>query len=245
MKVSDQAVSSQIQLKTLRASLNDSPALADSVRRIKRWQSSRLAKTYPDLMGNPGTAQAARFFLDDLYGDHDLSDRDQALERVLPKVGKILPSAAMQVVLVAIELDLLSEQMDHRLAEALLDAGVENDALLTESLYAEYFVAETKQSDRLKQLELLNQVGQSLCKLVKVPLMGWILKKVEKPAVSAGLGALHRFVVNGFDAFASLDDAKNFLSTIEQRERYFLEKLYSGERMPYQSFIKSLKTHSI
>ncbi len=218
----------------MRNHIATTPALKDSLSRLKRWQHVRLASTHADLLADPATARAARFFLDDLYGDYDLTDRDHAVERVIPKAAKVLPKAAMEVVADAIELDYLAERLDQEMAKSLLEAGVDRDGLLTEALYCEHFATATTLEDRLRQLELLEDIGRALSRLVKVPMMSWVLKVIAKPARAAGLGALHTFVVSGFDAFASLEDPAQFLQIIDLRERALIEQIFKGHRSPYQ-----------
>ncbi len=44
---------------------------------LRRWQSARLARTYADLLQNARYRPAAEFFLDELYGNGDLGQRDR------------------------------------------------------------------------------------------------------------------------------------------------------------------------
>ena len=53
------------------------PALADSVREIKRFQHTRFEQSYADLLAQPRYAKSARFFLEELYGPADFTARDR------------------------------------------------------------------------------------------------------------------------------------------------------------------------
>ena len=53
--------------------------LGASVLGVKRFQARRFTGTYADLLTSGGYAQAARFFLDELYSDRDFAERDQSL----------------------------------------------------------------------------------------------------------------------------------------------------------------------
>ena len=44
--------------------------------RLRRWQSTRLARTHADVLHNPRYRPAAEFFLDELYGDRDFRQRE-------------------------------------------------------------------------------------------------------------------------------------------------------------------------
>ncbi len=55
--------------------------LAARVTVVKDYQHRRFAKTYADLLQHPRFTKAAAFFLDDLYGPHDFSERDAQFAR--------------------------------------------------------------------------------------------------------------------------------------------------------------------
>ena len=86
---------------------------------LKAWQAQRLARTYADLVGQPRYAAATRFFLEDLYGPKDFSARDGELLRIVPVMERLLPDSALETAALAIELEALSERLDHALARAL------------------------------------------------------------------------------------------------------------------------------
>lgn len=70
--------------KALRAGANADPRMAQDRLRLRAWQSDRLAATYRDLLDSERYRAAARFFLTDLYGPKDFSERDHEVERILP-----------------------------------------------------------------------------------------------------------------------------------------------------------------
>jgi hypothetical protein len=56
---------------------------------------------------------------------------------------------------------------------------------------------------------------------------------MRDPASGAGLGALQRFLENGFDTFATIakrrGGAERFLQTIQEREQRLLELLFEAD----------------
>ena len=89
---------------------------------LKRWQRLRLAATFADLAAEPRHAAATRFFLDDLYGEHDASWRDRDVARMLPTLRAWLPAGMLVTVADALELDLVSHRLDLAVTHALPQA---------------------------------------------------------------------------------------------------------------------------
>ncbi|HNJ51512.1 MAG TPA: hypothetical protein PK827_12850, partial [Accumulibacter sp.] len=75
--------------KALRELANVAPLAADHRLRLRAWQAARLARTHTDLLSSRRYAQAAQFFLSDLYGPKDFSSRDEEVERILPLLIKM------------------------------------------------------------------------------------------------------------------------------------------------------------
>ena len=65
--------------------------LAARVAAIKHYQHRRFSLTYSDLLASSRFGPAARFFLDDLYGPHDFSQRDEQFARVVPGLVRLFP----------------------------------------------------------------------------------------------------------------------------------------------------------
>lgn len=176
---------------------------------VKRWQATRLAATHADLLGSARYADAARFFLDDLYGAKDFSRRDAELARVIPTLARALPDAALATLADAVELDAMSERMDEALA---LRLRRDDPGRIDEAKYAAAYRA----------------IGRSLDRLVRHPLIGTLLAAMGGPARLAGLAAMHEFLLRGFRVFQGIGGASEFLARIDVRERAILESLYSG-----------------
>ena len=55
-----------------------------------------------------------------------------------------------------------------------------------------------------------------------------LFKMMRAPASAAGLSALQHFLETGFDAFAQMGSADEFLQRIEQRESEWLRLLFDA-----------------
>lgn len=189
---------------------------------VKAWQAERLARTYADLASQPRYRAATAFFLEDLYGPKDFSARDGELLRIVPVMERVLPASAVQTASLAIELEALSEALDHALAAAL------GPGPLDEASYGEAYRKSAPREERLRQIDLIEEVGLRLDALVKKPFVAGTLKLMRKPAHLAGLGDLQDFLEAGFAAFRTMDGSAEFLAALRERETAILNRLFSG-----------------
>ena len=65
---------------------------------LQSWQAQRLQRSFAGFLGDPVRRPAAQFFLTDLYGEHDFSQRDADIARVIPMMQKLLPAALLKTV---------------------------------------------------------------------------------------------------------------------------------------------------
>jgi len=193
---------------------------------IRQWQVQRLSYTYADLLASSRYGRAARFFLNDIYGPQDFSQRDADLVRIVPAIERLLPQQAIRTVAHAVELNLLTELLDHDLASRL-PTMLE---VLTPEQYALAYAVAEKKNDRCRQIDLVELTGRELDKLVRLPLMGSALRMMRKPATVAGLSELQQFLERGFSAFHDMKGANDFLQLVSQRERDMMQSLYDQSR---------------
>jgi hypothetical protein len=208
------------------------------VAEVKRWQTARLMKTYEDLNANPRYRAATAYFVQDLYGPKDFSARDAALLKLLPMMARILPSSVVETAALSVEVEALSEELDHRLAAAL-PAGE-----ITEGPYAQAYRESATPEERMRQIQLIVDVGHRLEAIVRWPLVFRTLKLMRQPAKLAGLTDLQDFLERGFQAFAAMGGADEFLTTIAERETAILKRLFSGAPEPFSTGVAPSGTGS-
>lgn len=208
------------RLKRLRGADGEPPPrLAE----LKAWQSRRLRATYADIAAQPRFRAATAFFLDDLYGPRDFSERDASMLRIVPVMSRVLPDFAVETAALAIELEALSEDLDHRVARVLPDGPIDDES------YASAYREGSTREERIHQIDLIVSVGQRIDALVRKPLVYRTLKLMRHPAHMAGLAELQEFLEKGFEAFREMKGADGFLELIREREMKILNALFSGE----------------
>lgn len=210
----------------LRRAIRDDAALAARWLALKRWQSDRLRATYPDLFAQPRYRAAGEFFLTELYGAKDFEQRDQEALRVVPKLARMLPERAVETMALAVELDELSEALDGRVAARVT-------LPIDEAGYAQAYRLAGTPAERVRQIEMVDQIGRSLERLARLPLLAGMIHVMRAPAEAAGFGHLHRFLQSGFDAFKAMGPAGEFLDTIRRRETVLMQRLFAGEASPF------------
>ena len=199
----------------------DDPAWAARVEAVKRYQQRRFELTYADLLTHPRYAGASNFFLDELYGPSDFTQRDAQFARIVPALVRLFPAEVVGAVKALAALHALSEQLDSRMGRAIGDGPV--DA----AQYAKAWQQCGDTPGRERQIALLEQVGHALDALTRNPLLRHSLRMMRAPARIAGMSALHTFLESGFDTFRGMRGADEFLGLIGSRERSLAATLFS------------------
>lgn len=175
---------------------------------------------------------AARFFLTDVYGDHDFSQRDADIARVLPKMQGLLPWTLLETVADGIELAVLTHALDLRMADAIGRLAPTRKRL-DEALYAGAYREVGLPRLRQHQIALIGLLGAGLASAVRKPGIGTMLRLARGPARATGFAELQIFLEHGFDAFARLGDVGGFLVEIMQGETAISERLFTGDPDPF------------
>jgi hypothetical protein len=206
-----------------RDSIGRDPGLAARSRALAAFQSRRLAVTHAGLRGTDRYRDAIDFFLADLYGPQDLSGRDEQVIRALDKLKRFLPTAALEALVRAFELHVLTIELD-RTTATQLDESTEPDA----ATYARAYRAAGRKADRERQIELVGEIGALLDSVAHRPEVGLALRLSRGPAHAAGYGELQDFLERGYKAFRKMDGAGEFLAIIDGRERELMRRLFAG-----------------
>lgn len=201
---------------------SSSPDLHAGVQAIKAYQQKRFSHTYADLLATPRYGAAARFFLDELYGPSDFSQRDAQFARVVPALVRMFPRNVVETVATLAQLHALSEQLDSAMAGQLLGSVVDASA------YAKAWRATGRVDGREQQVALTLAVGRDLDALTRKPLLRHSLRMMRGPARAAGLSALQGFLERGFDTFLAMRGAREFLDTVSTREHALLNALFDA-----------------
>jgi len=209
--------------RALEASSCRAPDFVATLRELQRWQTARLARTYQDFHEDPRYSPAVEFFLSDLYGPQEFTHRDRDLARAWRYLNRALPASAMKILGQAIELDVLTLELDHAMVRALGATAV------TDATYAAAYRAVDDQASRTRQIDLIISVGEDLDRIVRRAWLGPLLKAAHVPAHAAGFGALQDFLERGYGAFRRMRGAEPLLKVIRERETRFMRSMLGNQ----------------
>ncbi len=211
----------------------DDPALAPRLAALRAWQATRLAAEYADQRALPRRRDAVGFFLDEVYGARDFSERDTQFARAIHKLRAMLPLTALEALRDAVELQALTIELDVAVAARLAVDATPLDVVAYGAAYRDA----DRQLDRRRQIELAVSIGRRLEHLTTHPAIELMLRLAATPARLAGYGALQAFIERGYAAFRRLGpEAGAFLAAISDREEAFRRRTsappgeWAGER---------------
>lgn len=193
---------------------------------IKQLQAERFRHTYADFLADEGHAPAARFFLDELYGTHDFTERDTQFGRIAGALERLFPDAVAELAVDLAQTHALTERLDHQMAlHWMAQEGVTDLALR----YTRSWQLTGEPTSREHQLSVVLHMGDELQRLTRIRSLRMALRMMRRPAHAAGMADLQRFLEDGFDAFAAMADAPAFLQAIAQREQAWIDRLFSPD----------------
>jgi len=214
-----------VQLRGAEAAL---PGLRDAVHAVKHLQGRRFAGTYADILAGGPYAPAARFFLDELYGDRDFAERDEQFARIAGAIEKFFPDLVVQTAVNLSKLHALTEDLDHAMGLRWMDMSATPPEA---KRYVQAWRAVQRRNERMTQLSDVLAIGEEMARLTRTTGLRTMLKMMRAPAAAAGLGSLQRFLESGFDTFSAMARgglAPGFLRTVEQRESALISSLFDA-----------------
>ncbi|MBK6006192.1 hypothetical protein JJB11_08835 [Ramlibacter ginsenosidimutans] len=227
------------EVDRLRAESRSVPAIGMAVERLKRLQSRRFAASHADLLASAAFGAATRFFLEELYGARDYSERDGQFARIAGAVEKLFPKDVADTAIALARLHVLTESLDHALARAL--PVNEEDEIRA---YVRAWKSVGRRADRDRQLQAVLDLGGELARLTRLPGLRMMLRVMRKPAAAAGLTALQRFLEQGFDTFAEVSrqpqGAERFLATVAERERQLIQVLSEADAVACETALRTI-----
>ena len=216
------------EIAARRAQVAQDPGKLSRLQALQRWQVDRLQLTYADFSADPRHRAALAFFIDDLYGPHDFTQRHRDLKKVLHQWERLLGARARQAVRHALELEALTQSLD---LAVVTELGAAN---LTVASYAAAYRRTDRREDRQRQIWLILAVGRALDTLIDVPAIGVALRAARLPARVIGVSALQEFLERGYRAFRTMGGAQELLRKIEQRETSIMQRLFAGSADPFR-----------
>ncbi len=206
------------------------PALRSACRAIKRYQSARFENTYHDLLSTSNFGPACGFFLSEIYGDRDFSQRDNEFSRIAGAIERIFPQSIVEIAVDLAELHAETERFDAEMATFVLrTTPVKATPEVSLATYTDAWNGTAACGDRLKQLNMVLHLGRRLNRVTRIPGVRLSLKAMRIPARAAKLTALQDFLERGLDTFCNLSRIPRgvdlFLQAIEAREHRWMASL--------------------
>jgi hypothetical protein len=205
--------------------LGDLELLA-SYDRFTRWQLDYMLPFFSDLLEPKGYAEAVDFVVSDLCGV-GISGRDRDIERATPVIVRSLPGRSLETAAAAVELNAAALEINLGIWRALLDQR-ELPATITEHEYFTACRATTSYEECMDLVRLAVDLGDTLKTLVRIPLIGGLLRTMRGPAHAAGFGALQEFLETGFITFRQISDIDRFLDLLHHRMDQIFDHIYHG-----------------
>ncbi|MDH5821508.1 hypothetical protein QFW77_00670 [Luteimonas sp. RD2P54] len=199
---------------------------------LRRWQAQRLERSFARFLEDPRRRAAARFFLQDVYGDHDFARRDADIVRVIPMMQKLLPPRLLDTIASAIELGALSQALDLRMAAALQHLAPRGRRL-TQDLYGRAYREVGLPRLRAHQIAMIEEVGSGFGRALRQRGVAALLAFSRGPARLAGLNELQGFLERGYAAFDQLGEVEGFVGEIGAEERAAMQRLFEEHPQPF------------
>ena len=229
-KGADQIHGAFHEIALLRSANESHPSRSVTLRAVRAYQSKRFQDTYHDLLASEDFGPACDFFLTELYGDQDFSQRDREFERIAKSIERMFPKSILEVAIDLAELHALTELLDTRMGEALESSGYRpGDVPLDSATYTVAWRMCELSVERAQQLKMVLDLGKRLERITTTRGIRLTLKAMRLPARAANLAALQSFLEKGFETFSELAQLKGridlFLKTIQEREETWIRSL--------------------
>ena len=200
------------------------PQLYDAYDRFTRWQLGYMTPFFSDLLGPKGYAEAVDFIVSDLAGV-GVSARDREIERATPVIVRSLPAHPLATAAAAVELNARALEINLGICRELLVDG-ELPSVITEKDYLAACRTVSSYDECMDLVHLAVELGETLKRLVRVPLIGGLLRTMRRPAHAAGFGALQEFLETGYLTFKRISDIDTFLEQLHERMDQVFAHIY-------------------
>jgi len=203
---------------------------SEMVRAIQLYQIARMRVTHEALFRSPSYAPLCEFFVADLYGPRqgDTGSRATALHSLVDILRPALPRWVYDGAIGLIELHSLSEQLDDRLARALVGCGV-SAPLAPEAFEAAYLRCDDY-PDRLRQIDLSETCTSFGHALSTHRSIGRLLAAARALRGVKRLDAVTAMLERGYRAFRGVAEIAPFNAAMRAGETAYLDGIYARGR---------------
>jgi hypothetical protein len=202
------------------------PELLRRYERFVTWQLEYMLPFYEDLRTTADRVAAVDFFVSDLTGIN-IGERDQELAKVVPVMSRMLPAKVIDVVATAMQLNARVLGINLSICRELY-AEISIDTRITEATYCSACRRASHLEECLELVHLTAEIGRSLDDVIRIPMMGLMLRAMRTPARLAGFGVLQVFLETGYERFNALQDIDRFLDDMTARMTFVFTQIFSA-----------------
>lgn len=204
---------------------------------VQLWQKQRMQHSHAQQFEEKHNTLMADYFLNRLYGGEDfdaVAAQIARLSKYAHKAEKLIPDNAVKTGSLGVELAIYAVQLDEAVAAQLLQDYHPHEPLNDDMMRLTYL--KLNQGDaRLKQLELLDQLGISLDKYMRSFIVQAAFKMCKGAAEKYHFEVMYEFMQEGFIAMKPLKSAAKFVADFTQLERDIIRRVHEGDPQPFRN----------
>ena len=211
------------------------PEIFQRLQDVQAWQKQRMQRTHAKQFAEKHNVLMAEYFINRLYGGPDfdvLAQQIARLSKYAHKAEKLIPDNAIKTGTSGVELAILAVQLDEQVAMQLLQDYHPYEKLTDEMMRIAYLKLNQGEG-RLKQLDLLDQLGQSLDKYMRSFVVYAAFKMCKGAALKYNFNVMYEFMQDGFLAMKPLKSAEKFVKDFTAAERQIIGKVHAGDPLPF------------
>ncbi len=215
---------------------HQNPDIFRRLQDVQAWQKQRMQATHSKQFAEKQNVLMSEYFLNRLYGGPDFDALAEQIARLMKyahKAEKLIPENAVKTGTSGVSLAILAVQLDEQVAMQLLEDYHPHEALNDEMMRLTYLKLDQGQS-RLKQLDLLDQLGFSLDKYMRSFMVQTAFKMCKGAASKYNFNIMYEFMQDGFLAMKPLKSAEKFVKDFTAVERQIIHKVHAGAPHPFQ-----------
>lgn len=191
--------------------------------RLQAFQVQMLTADYADFSAQPRYSALMRFFFSALYAPQDFSQRNASFRTLHDWLVGLIGQDPVRVLAQAIELNDLTESLDDDMVMALRGLGVGDRITLAD--WEQAYRQVNRRADRIRQVEMLVEIGRVLDTVAAVPLVDVQLRAVRPAVALLGWEHVVDFLVEGYAAIRTARPIASALEAIQQREQARIDRL--------------------
>lgn len=214
---------------------HQNPEIFRRLQDVQAWQKQRMQATHSKQFAEKQNVLMSEYFLNRLYGGPDFDALAEQIARLMKyahKAEKLIPENAVKTGTSGVSLAILAVQLDEQVAMQLLEDYHPHETLNDEMMRLTYLKLDQGQS-RLRQLDLLDQLGFSLDKYMRSFMVQTAFKMCKGAASKYNFDIMYEFMQDGFLAMKPLKSAEKFVKDFTAVERQIIHKVHAGDPHPF------------